>query len=321
MDEFSLIKSYFYNAENQALFKDKNIRIGPGDDAAVFDLAPGLSLVSSMDTLLEGVHFPQDTPAGDIAYKSLAVNLSDLAAMGAEPHSYLMSLTLPEINQIWLEEFAEGMFEISNTFGLALIGGDMSRGPLSISVQINGTLAQGEQLTRSAAKPGDLICVSAYLGLGSLGLKVWQDGDIESYPSAKQRFLRPEPRVELAAGLYELGVKACIDVSDGLLAELNHLCQASQLGAVLDINQAMLHPELSHLESSTSHNMMLAGGDDYELCFAICPSTLPELERYFEKVGLPLSVLGEFVEDGERSIRGPNGALLELAQKGYNHFK
>ena len=170
MDEFSLIKKFFHNEENSRIAHEKKVTIPNGDDGAVFSVNPEKQFVSSMDTLIRGVHFPGQTCASDIAYKALAVNLSDLAAMGASPHSFSLSLTLPEIDELWLSEFSDSLFQVANRFNLVLLGGDTSKGPLSISIHILGEVNPNRALRRGAACVGDAILVTGYLGLAALGL-------------------------------------------------------------------------------------------------------------------------------------------------------
>jgi len=329
MDEFDLIKRFFYNLDNQRLCTSKGVVLGNGDDAVVFDIDPNYQLVSSIDTLVENVHFPSDVPAEDIAYKALAVNLSDLAAMGASPHSFVMSLTLPELNIDWLEKFSEGLFLIANRYGIALVGGDTSRGPLSISIQVNGIVQKNSFLTRSAAKPLDIICVTGFLGLGAQGLLNWQQGDQctqgkEGNNNASlQKFLRPEPRINFASKLFDLGVRACIDVSDGLLSEVNHVCQASRISARINLSAIPVHEELGLAFASASNSVfdsLLRGGDDYELCIAVQPECLSDVNNLAIKHGLTLFEVGEFTAGYPSQILDWQGDLLDAQKNGYNHF-
>jgi thiamine-monophosphate kinase len=233
MNEFSLIEKYFHNDSNKALAKQKRVSLGVGDDAAVFSVDSGYQLVSSIDTLIAGVHFPSDCDPSDIAYKALSVNLSDLAAMGAVPHSFTLSLTLPEPDEKWLQAFSETLFSLANQHELILIGGDTVKGSLSLSIQINGVVSERKFLRRDKAQEGDLLCVTGHLGLAALGLKEWREGKQTSVEAGK-RFLRPQARLEFANHLYEMGVRSAIDISDGLLSELKHLCKASGLSCELN---------------------------------------------------------------------------------------
>ncbi len=317
MDEFELIQSFFINSKNQTFSEQKNITLGIGDDAAVFELTAGKQLVTCVDTLVAGVHFPEDGSAADIAYKSLAVNLSDLAAMGASLHSFTLSLTLPEKDELWLKSFSDSLFELANQHRLVLVGGDMSRGPLSVSIQLNGVVDAGKFLRRDAAKENDLICVTGHLGLAALGLQEYKKGKFKSQ-SAQLRFLRPEARLEFALGLYDLGVRCAIDISDGLLSEIGHLCRASKLSAKIDTGNLLVHQDLQQLSSIDARELMLSGGDDYELCFAVSESALSAVEQWAQELALPLSVIGGFQKQGNTMIYEQSGAPVAVA--GYQHF-
>lgn len=320
MDEFQLIKKYFHNEENKKFSASKNIILGIGDDAAVFEVNPQQQLVASIDTLVENVHFPANCKAEDIAYKALAVNLSDLAAMGASPHSFTLSITLPSIQESWLENFSLGLFELANQHQLVLLGGDTSKGPLSISIQINGVVEKNKFLTRSSVKTGDVLCATGYLGLAALGLQEWQVGSGSVPAESIKRFLRPEARIKLAENFYDLGVRACIDISDGLLAEVKHLCQTSKISAFIDTNALIVHPELMSLEKSQQQQFILSGGDDYELCFSISKNKLSSIKNLFQQEAIILNIFGEFVDDGLCEVSNVHGELLKAAKSGYTHF-
>lgn len=325
MDEFELIKKYFHNEENKNFSHEKNIVLGIGDDAAVFEVDREYQLVSSLDTLVENVHFPENCKAEDIAYKALAVNLSDLAAMGASPHSFLLSITLPNVNEAWLESFSKGLFELANQYQIVLIGGDTSKGPLSISVQINGLVKKNKFLKRSAAQAGDVICATGYLGLAALGLKEWRLQEWKAENNSKTsealtRFLRPESRIILAQKFYDLGVRTCIDISDGLLSEVKHLCKSSSLSACVDFTSLLIHSELAALEKSEQLALMLSGGDDYELCFSVSKDKLVAVKAFCVQENIPLNIFGEFVVDDLCELRDKQGKLLSTSKSGYTHF-
>ncbi len=323
MDEFELIKKYFHNPHNQSLAVKKHIVLGIGDDAAVFELATDEQLVTSLDTLVEDVHFPANVSAGDIARKALAVNLSDLAAMGATPHSFTLSLTLPAINEHWLADFSAGLFAVANQYELVLLGGDTCKGALSISIQINGTVKKNQFLTRSAAKAGDKIFVTGYLGLAALGLQQWQQ-HLPKSVEAQARFLTPQPRIAFAQHLYAQGVRCCIDISDGLLAELGHVAQASALSARIYPQSIPVYQELQHSDKQNSQQdilrMMLSGGDDYELCFAVAPENSDNILQLAEAHALPLACVGEFFADTQTRVVVEGAEHLVIDQSGYRHF-
>jgi len=325
VDEFELIKKYFHNQENKNFSCEKNIVLGIGDDAAVFEIDKEYQLVSTIDTLVENIHFPENCKAEDIGFKALAVNLSDLAAMGASPHSFLLSITLPSINEAWLEKFSKGLFELANQHKVVLLGGDTSKGPLSISIQINGLVKKNKFLKRSSAQAGDVICATGYLGLAALGLKEWrlqkwQAGNNLQTSEALARFLRPEPRIILAQKFYGLGVRACIDISDGLLSEVKHLCKSSSLSAQLDFTSLLIHSELIALEKSKQLALMLTGGDDYELCFSIAKDKLAAVKAFCLQENIPLNVFGEFIHDDFCELKDMKGKFLDTSKSGYTHF-
>lgn len=319
MDEFALIKKYFHNGQNQSFAKLKNIVLGIGDDGAVLELDSQFQLVTSVDTLVENVHFPADVSPRNIAHKALAVNLSDLAAMGASPHSFTLALTLPAINENWLADFSAALFELANRYQLVLLGGDTTKGPLSITIQINGLVKKNQFLTRGAAKPGDKIFVTGYPGLAALGLRQWQQG-LEKSPVAQTRFLQPEARITFAEQLYQYGVRCCIDISDGLLAELEHLSKASGLSVNLNTENILIHEELKYLGAQEGLELMLTGGDDYELCFALASRYENEVMRFAKEQNLVLACMGDFFAEQQPKILIHSKLPYVVRQSGYKHF-
>lgn len=318
MDEFSLIKKYFHNQENQSFAKEKGIILGIGDDAAVFESSPDHYIVSSMDTLIAGVHFPEDCLPEDVAYKALAVNLSDLAAMGASPHSFTLSLSLPEVNELWLEGFSKTLFALANFYKCVLIGGDTCRGKLSITIQINGTVSKPCFLSRAAMKEDDYLCVTGYLGLAALGLFSWRN-NLHDNTEALQRFYGPPLKLEFAQALWSLGVRSAIDISDGLLSELKHLCVASQVSVCVDSDALLVHKELSALPLEQQKQFMLSGGDDYELCFSVNAAKLEAVKDLARTMAIPLSVFGRVQKQSELLICDMQGKPL-ATHTGYLHF-
>lgn len=266
LGEFDLIRRYFTN-----LGAAEGVALGVGDDGAVLDIPPGHQLVSVMDTLVAGVHFPEDTTPFDIGYRALAVNLSDLAAMGAEPRWFTLALTLPKADETWLTGFAAGLRSLAERFGIALVGGDTTRGPLTITVQAEGLVPIGQALRRSGARPGDGIYVTGTLGDAAAGLALHQgslqtDGDTAEF--LRSRFFRPEPRVQTGLALRGMAT-ACIDVSDGLLQDLGHVLAASGVGARLELDRLPLSAALRQSADQRACELALSGGDDYELCFTL----------------------------------------------------
>jgi thiamine-monophosphate kinase len=331
--EFELIRRYF--AQSAAGRDD--VLLGIGDDAAVLRTPPDTGLIAAIDTLVAGIHFPPDTDPESIGHKALAVNLSDLAAMGAEPAWAMLALTLPQADERWLAGFAQGFFALARTHGVALIGGDTTRGPLSITVQIQGFCPPGAALRRGGARPGDLIYVTGTLGDAGLALRLLAHDDVGS--SVAREFLqrrldRPQPRV--AQGLRLRGcAHAAIDVSDGLLADLGHILAASGVGATLDLAQlplspafrsclaaltAAAHPALDRYTPGLAWaDLALASGDDYELCFTVAPDQRGRVEAMAE-AGVPCTCIG--VIDAEQGLRGrlADGASYLPPRRGYDHF-
>jgi thiamine-monophosphate kinase len=314
-DEFAIIERYFSNIGKPA----DNIALGVGDDAAVVEVPPTDQLVVSMDTLVSGVHFPPDTPPADIAYKALAVNLSDLAAMAATPAWFLLALTLPHNDVTWLRQFASGLSQTADTFMLQLIGGDTCHGKLSISIQIAGLVPSGRYITRRHARPGDLILVTGELGNAALGL-AHKQGEIDLPQNLQAKCLlalnRPQPRLELIPFLREYA-SAAIDISDGLQGDLAHLLKASACGA--EIKQPAL-PVNTWIEQQGCYDYALAAGDDYEICCSVPARHRAEIDRWNrEHPQCRLSIIGEIVESGYFLCDGESLTNLDNAQ-GYQHF-
>ncbi|PCK08318.1 MAG: thiamine-phosphate kinase [Alteromonadaceae bacterium] len=340
MGEFELIERYFKRQQPKTDRSHTGIDLGIGDDCALLSVGGDQQLAISVDTLVAGVHFPKNAPAEAIGMRALCVSLSDLAAMGARPLGFTLAITLPESNEVWLAAFSKGLFEVADRYQCSLFGGDTTHGALSISVQVHGVLPRGQALLRSGAKVGDLICVSGDLGDGAAALAMIQ----QSVPEAQQnrldettksyldaRFYQPQPRFDLAMHLSGLA-SAAIDISDGLLADLGHICRASALGAELNIDRLPVSPAsramskmLAELESETGSSVCerwaLTGGDDYQLCFTIGESTLRELSARLEKdtLVLPISVIGKTVSTpGIRCYK--QGEPYSYNEQGYQHF-
>lgn len=309
--EFELIKHYF---SQQALSRD-DVLLGIGDDAAVMQLANNEQLVITTDTLVAGVHFPETTAPYDIGYKLLAVNLSDLAAMGATPRWASLALTLPESDENWLAQFVAGFFELAQRYNVALVGGDTTRGPLTLSVSLQGSVVAGQCLRRQGAQIGDAILVSGYLGDAGMALQQLLAGQrVETQCLA--RLNRPTPRVELGLSLQGVAT-AAIDISDGLLADLGHILTASQLGAVIDLENLPLSSTVSAQVNNSDWSLPLTAGDDYELCFTVPESRLAELDHQH----CPITRIGTIVDTPGIECVSASGQVLELAPMGYQHFK
>lgn len=304
MDEFGLIKAFFSRHSPGG-----NVSLSVGDDAAVVSVAADAELVMTMDTLVAGRHFPEDLPAEQIGWRSLAVNLSDLAAMGADPSWCLLSLSLPDLDQDWLSAFAEGFFSLAEQYQVRLVGGDTVRGPLSVTVQASGQVPAGGALRRQGARPGDRICLGGRPGRAAAGLQQWQDGVRSG--ELVEAFCKPQPQLALGRKLRPVA-SACIDVSDGVLVDLLHILDASGgLGADLDLVVLEQDPVLAGVPTEQRLQWQLSGGDDYLLLFTVpavfnLPHGCVELGRVSARPGLR-------GRDGEGQIR-------TLAPAGFNHF-
>jgi thiamine-monophosphate kinase len=316
MKEFQLIRQ-IQRQTSAITGPDSGVKLGIGDDAAVLEVPVGQHLVAATDTLNAGIHFPVDTPAFDIGYKSLAVNLSDMAAMGAVPRWVLLSLSLPEVDPLWVESFTAGFNSLAQAYGVSLVGGDTTSGPLSISITALGLIEQGRQLTRSGAKAGDLIVVSGTLGGAARALEMLQTGQ-----DVDERHLldRPQPRVKLGQALVG-HANACIDISDGLLADLGHILEASACGARINIDQLPQAANLSGLEDELKWNYQLSGGDDYELLFTLSPGQQQMLINWSTQLDIRLSIIGEIEQQGGIRCISPDGSGFNPQHAGFEHFE
>ena len=315
MGEFELIDHCF-----KSLTPDRSdVVLGIGDDAALLRPPPGTLLVACVDTLVEGVHFPADMAAADIGYRAAAVNLSDLAAMGAIPRWALLALSLPVAEDAWLAGFAEGLRDALLPAGVALVGGDTTRGPLTVSVQLLGLVPDdGSALTRGGARTGDVLCVSGTVGDAAGGLARWGQ-DAPDSPLLR-RFRRPTARLALGQGLRGIA-SACIDVSDGLLADAGHIAQASGCGLVVEPARLPLSEALgTTLGSQAAVEAALSGGDDYELCFCVPPARLAAVEALAARVGCPITVIGEVVSGSGIELKPGHGLGHTVGAGGYRHF-
>lgn len=321
MDEFSLIDEYFRRRQEKSPWVIEGI----GDDAAVVGVPPGHELVMATDTLVAGVHFAADAKPYDVGWKALAVNLSDLAAMGADPACALLNLTLPNADSDWLDAFATGFFTLAERFKVALVGGDTTQGPLTVSVQVSGWVPRGEAILRSGAQAGDKLFVTGDLGSAALGLKC-QQGEALGLSEAMRceaarRLDRPEPRVETGCLLRHIA-SAAIDVSDGLLADVGHLLVASgNRGCRIQANRIPLSPIYqAAMETGLGMSAALTGGDDYELCLTIPPDRLDAFEALRANHSVNMVEIGEIEQTpGIRVFHGSQPMALP-ASSGYRHF-
>lgn len=316
--EFDLIRRYF---EDLTAARTR-VGLGVGDDCALLSVPAGKQLAVSTDALVAGVHFTHATAPADIGYKALAVNLSDLAAMGAEPLWATLTLCLPSVDEDWIKGFCQGFGALADAHGVALVGGDMSRGPLTIAVQIMGSVAPGGALRRSGANPGDLVYVTGTLGDAAAGLGLAGDdsaGSSEDRRFLVGRLLRPEPRV--AAGRALAGqASAAIDISDGLCQDLGHLLRSSGCGASLELDRLPISPPLRRTRRLDTMTLALYGGDDYELCFTLEPDSAQEVCAAGTVGGVPVTRIG--VLEKVAGLRGlhADGRHEALTGSGYRHF-
>ena len=337
MSEFDLIATYFTwdafdnhsNQANTSTPQTSNVIKSVGDDAAVLSLAPKRHLVTSIDTLVSGVHFPANTAAYDIGYKALAVNLSDLAAMGSKPEWFTLALTLPEIDQTWLREFSRGLKTLAKESGITLVGGDTTKGPLAISIQVMGSVENEKALYRSGANFGDKIYVTGTLGDGAAGLASLQDKltltkDHAEY--CQQRLNRPTPRL-IESDLIKPFASACIDVSDGLLQDLSHIINQStlsktrdepdnKLGATLDLSKLPFSQALESIDQEQALEFALKGGDDYEILFTIAESLESKFLEAIENCHYQFTCIGT-ITSAKGIVDITNTPLIAT---GYNHF-
>ena len=316
MDEFELIDRLIEILGDSV--RDPRILLGPGDDAALIEPPADSIAVATIDTLVAGVHFPVKAPADLVGYRAVGVSVSDLAAMGAEPGYALIALTLPDGSDRWLEQFAHGVAAAATRYGLKIVGGNLARGPLNVTVSVHGHVARNEALTRSGAEPNDLICVSGALGgavaaLGRADLESPADlqmllaaqPDDSLYPL--RRYYLTEPRIALGRALRGIA-SAAIDISDGLVADLGHICAASRLAGAIDL-------ETVPVVAGVSRELAVTGGDDYELCFTIAPRDRQQLHTLPESV----SVIGRISEGRGVTVRS-GGREVQLPRGGFNHF-
>ncbi len=303
MAEFSIITDYFQSLTTQS------VEVGIGDDCAVFTPPPHKQLVSCVDTLVAGRHFPLGTAPHAIGWKSVAVNLSDLAAMGATPHSILLALSLPDVNEQWLSEFSRGIADCCSTYGVQLIGGDTTQSPtLTISITALGWITPHTAILRSGAKAGDLIVVSGSIGSAAYALH---------HPNSRlqDNLDYPKPCLELGQALCGYA-SSMIDISDGLAQDLGHLLHANQVGAKLQLDQIPIADELKHLDLESRINFILAGGDDYQLCFTI---STEQLVHFQQKYDANMYIIGQ-IQAEMSCIYYNYDQVIHPQSLGYQHF-
>lgn len=305
MDEFDLIRRYFTCDARAA-----GVIVGVGDDGAVLQPSAGCQQVQVTDTIVEGVHFPANINAGDLGYRAVAVNLSDIAAMGASPRWMTLALTLWDKDESWVEEFAAGLLGAAAQYGVALVGGDTTQGDsVVVTVHVTGELEEGASILRSGATPGDTVFVSGTVGDAAAGLELIKQGISDA--ALVQRFVRPTPRIELGQSLVGLA-HAAIDVSDGLVADLHKMLDASGVGAEIDIDRIPLSVALrARFDPDTALQFAMSGGDDYELCFTAPADAVADLDG-ITAIG---TVTGE-----DALVCRRDGDIVDVDTSGYRHF-
>lgn len=303
-----------------------DVVLGIGDDAAVLAVPAGRELVVAIDTLVDDVHFPRGTAPADIGWKALAVNLSDLAAMGATPAWALLSLTLPKPDGDFVEGLADGFAELAASHRLSLVGGDTTRGPLSVSVVVHGLVAPGKALRRDGARVGDAVLVTGTLGDAAAGLQLARhaQGDPDDRAHMREflaaRLNRPTPRLAAGAALRDQA-SACIDISDGLLADLGHICAQSGVGAEIDPSLLPRSSALMGLfDDTATAQFALVGGDDYELCFTVAQKDLANVQGDLARLGCGVTRIGRIVAGAGVRVSGADGEWQMIEQQGWEHF-
>lgn len=313
LSEFELIQRYF------APFKtNPAVVAGIGDDCAVLALSPDYELCTSIDSMVESVHFPANADVQGLGWRCLAAAVSDLAACGAKPLGFCLALTLPEVAEAWLADFAKGLAAAADSFGIALVGGDTTRGPLTLSVQVFGEVPRGKALLRSGAKVGDQIWLTGTVGEARAALDFLdrQAADNPFYSA----YYYPRPPLQFAQDLRGIA-HAAIDLSDGLLADLGHIAEASGVGADIEIGALPLSEDLLAVctqEQATAY--ALSGGDDYQLCFTASPQQEARLQMLAAEQGIRLSGIGRISEQCGLRCLDKTGRLLALDKTGYRHF-
>ncbi|MYM25651.1 thiamine-phosphate kinase [Duganella sp. FT135W] len=319
LSEFDLIKEYFQRPHHAA-----RAALGIGDDCALIAPTPGMQTAISSDMLVEGRHFFAGEDPVRLGHKALAVNLSDLAAMGARPVGFTLALALPEANRHWLQGFSQGLFALADAFNIELIGGDTTKGPLNICITVFGELRPGQALRRSAAKPGDDIWISGTLGDARLALAGYRKEfplDEAALRTAAVRMHTPVPRVALGVLLAEQGIAhAAIDISDGLIGDLGHILKLSQVGATLDVDALPAGDVLVTQETGLRRAYTAAGGDDYELCFTAPASSRAAISAAAASVATAVTRVGTIDAAGGLRLVDAQGAALDLKLSSFDHF-
>src|SRR5258706_10346988 len=314
--EFDLIARHFARPAANAV-------LGVGDDCALLNVTNGMDLAVSTDTMVSGTHFFPEVDPEHLGHKALAVNLSDMAAMGAMPYWAMLAITLPSVDHAWLGAFSKGFFDLAEEFNVSLVGGDTTRGPLSLTVTIMGEVPAGAALRRSGAKAGNDIWVSGHIGDAALAV-AHRHGRVKldeaDYNDAVMHLYEPIPRVQLGQALRGLATSA-IDISDGLLADLGHICRLSGVGATVELSRIPLSGiAVKHVETGAGLTAIVAGGDDYELCFTAHPNSRESIDDLQDMLGVHLTRIGQVRRGKGVSLVGSDGKAVKVDGRGYDHF-
>jgi thiamine-monophosphate kinase len=314
--EFDLIARHFTRPATNAV-------LGVGDDCALLHVTNGMDLAVSTDTMVSGTHFFPEVDPEHLGHKALAVNLSDMAAMGAMPYWAVLAITLPKVDHEWLAAFTKGFFDLAEEFNVSLVGGDTTRGPLSLTVTIMGEVPAGAALRRSGAKAGNDVWVSGHIGDAALAV-AHRNGKVKldeaDYKEALMHLYEPTPRVQLGQALRGMAT-AAIDISDGLLGDLGHICSLSGVGATVELDRVPISDiGAKHVESDAGRTAIVAGGDDYELCFTAHPNSRESLQDLAKVLDVTLTRIGQVKRGKGVSLHGPDGKPVKVDGRGYDHF-
>ena len=331
MNEFTLIKRYFVTPNVQGAGADRlqHVALGPGDDCALTHSTPQMVQAISADMLVAGRHFFEDTDPQQLGHKALAVNLSDLAAMGATPRSFTLALALPTLDEPWVAAFSKGLLVLASAHDCALIGGDITRGPLTIAITVIGEVPPTQALRRDGAQSGDDLYVSGTLGDAALALR-WALQDPETTAvqtsmtaqarqTVESRMTMPTPRVALGHALRGVAT-AAMDISDGLAGDLHHLLAASQCGAEVAIDTLPVSSTVATLPVDLRRALAFAGGDDYELLFAAPPNQAARLAHLAAQVGVKITRIGRITDGTALVLRDAKGVAIANDYRGFDHF-
>ena len=308
MDEHLLIQKYFSDI-GSAYLAERNVELSVGDDAAILNLNPDTQYINSIDTSIEDIHFLNFISPRDIAYRSCVIALSDLAACGANPSWYSIALTFPKADHLWLDDFSTGLNDFSDEYKIPLVGGDTTKGKLTVTVQVMGEVEKGKALLRSGAKENDLIYVSGVIGDAFLQLKELQKS--QNKDAGFDAYLHPKAQIELGLELVDIASSA-IDISDGLIQDLNLVCKSSDVGA--DVHLSMIP---TSVENKTLE--LINSGDDYQICFTASEDKSAKVNNISERLGVPITEIGKITNTRELTLFDHEGNKMDL-ESGYSHF-